>query len=73
VTSTESPSGGQVGRANQRSYSARGGRISSPMPDGTKVAGVGPWNPTLGETPKLPAPQLGEHTAGVLAEFGMRS
>ena len=45
----------------------------SPMPDGTKVAGVGPWNPTLGETPKLPAPQLGEHTAGVLAEFGMRS
>ena len=42
----------------------------SPMPDGTVAAGVGPWNPTLGETPEKPAPQLGEHTAAVLAEFG---
>ena len=42
----------------------------SPMPDGTAVSGVGPWNPTLGSTPDRPAPQLGEHTESVLAEFG---
>ena len=45
----------------------------SPMPDGTAVAGVGPWNPTLGETPEKPAPQLGEQTEAILAEFGIRN
>jgi crotonobetainyl-CoA:carnitine CoA-transferase CaiB-like acyl-CoA transferase len=44
-----------------------------PMPDGTAVSGVGPWNPTLGRTPDWPAPQLGEHTAAILAEFGIRN
>jgi crotonobetainyl-CoA:carnitine CoA-transferase CaiB-like acyl-CoA transferase len=45
----------------------------SPMPDGTAVAAVGPWNPTLGQTPERSAPQLGEHTEAVLAEFGIRN
>jgi len=45
----------------------------SPMPDGTTVAGVGPWNPSVGETPERPAPQLGEQTAAILAEFGIRN
>ncbi len=45
----------------------------SPMPDGRAVAGVGPWNPSLGETPEKPAPQLGEHTAAILEEFGIRN
>ena len=45
----------------------------SPMPDGTAVAGVGPWNPSLGRTPKRPAPPLGEHTEAILAEFGIRN
>jgi len=45
----------------------------SPMPDGTAVAGVGPWNPSLGETPARPAPQLGEQTEAVLAEFGIQN
>ena len=45
----------------------------SPMPDGTAVAGVGPWNPSLGKTPDNPAPRLGEHTAAILAEFGIRN
>jgi len=45
----------------------------SPMPDGTAVTGVGPWNPTLGETPERPAPQLGEQTEAILAEFGIRN
>jgi len=45
----------------------------SPMPDGTAVAGVGPWNPSLGKTPENPAPRLGEHTAAILAEFGIRN
>ena len=45
----------------------------SPMPDGTTAAGVGPWNPTLGQTPERPAPQLGEHTEAILEEFGIRN
>ena len=45
----------------------------SPMPDGTAVAGVGPWNPSLGKTPENPAPRLGEHTAAILAELGIRN
>ena len=34
----------------------------TPMPDGTAVAGVGPWNPSLGQTPERPAPKVGEHS-----------
>jgi len=45
----------------------------SPMPDGTAVAGVGPWNPSLGKTPESPAPQLGEQTEAILEEFGIRN
>jgi crotonobetainyl-CoA:carnitine CoA-transferase CaiB-like acyl-CoA transferase len=45
----------------------------SPMPDDTEVAGVGPWNPSVGKTPERPAPRVGEHTEAVLAEFGMRN
>lgn len=44
----------------------------SPMPDGTAVAGVGPWNPSLGETPEKPAPGLGEHNESVFSEFEIR-
>jgi len=43
----------------------------TPMPDGTTAAGVGPWNPTLGQTPERPAPKVGEHTETVLSEFGV--
>ena len=43
----------------------------TPMPDGTAVAGVGPWNPSLGQTPERPAPKVGEHTEAVLSEFGV--
>jgi crotonobetainyl-CoA:carnitine CoA-transferase CaiB-like acyl-CoA transferase len=43
----------------------------SPMPDGSTAAGVGPWNPTLGQTPERPAPKVGEHTEAVLSEFGV--
>ena len=43
----------------------------TPMPDGTTAAGVGPWNPTLGQTPERPAPKVGEHTEAVLSEFGV--
>jgi alpha-methylacyl-CoA racemase len=45
----------------------------SPMPDGTTTAGVGPWNPAIGETPEKPAPRIGEHTEAILEEFGMRN
>jgi alpha-methylacyl-CoA racemase len=58
--------------ATDPTFAAAGLLERSPMPDGTKVAGVGPWNPTLGETPEKPAPQLGEHTESVLSEFGAR-
>ena len=45
----------------------------SPMPDGTAVAGVGPWNPSLDRTPERPAPPLGENTEAILEEFGIRN
>lgn len=35
------------------------------------LPGVGPFFPALGRTPSRPAPALGEHTAAVLAEFGV--
>jgi crotonobetainyl-CoA:carnitine CoA-transferase CaiB-like acyl-CoA transferase len=42
----------------------------SPMPGDSTVAGIGPWNPSVGVTPARPAPKLGEHTEAVLHEFG---
>jgi crotonobetainyl-CoA:carnitine CoA-transferase CaiB-like acyl-CoA transferase len=43
----------------------------SPMPGDSTVAGIGPWNPSLGKTPKKPAPKLGEHSEAVFSEFGI--
>lgn len=45
-------------------------REATPMPDGSTLACAGPSLPGLGRTPETPAPQLGAHTAAVLAEFG---
>ena len=45
----------------------------SPMPGSAPVAGIGPWHPSLGRTPERAAPRLGEHTAAILAEFGIRN
>jgi crotonobetainyl-CoA:carnitine CoA-transferase CaiB-like acyl-CoA transferase len=42
----------------------------SPMPDGSAIAGIGPWIPSLGRTPGRSAPKVGEHTEAVFAEFG---
>ncbi len=68
---------GPVHGLTRRSRTRRSPRpVSSnqtPIPDGTTAAGVGPWNVGLGETPDRPAPQLGEHTAAILAEFGIRN
>jgi len=46
---------------------------STPMPDGQVTEGVGPYLSSVGRTPDRPAPQLGEHTAAILAEFGIRN
>ncbi len=45
-------------------------REATPMPDGTQMVCAGPSLPGFGRTPETPAPQLGAHTAAVLAEFG---
>jgi crotonobetainyl-CoA:carnitine CoA-transferase CaiB-like acyl-CoA transferase len=54
-------------------FAAAGLVENSPLPGGSAVVGVGPWNPGLGETPDRPVPQLGEHTAAILAEFRIRN
>ncbi len=54
-------------------FAAAGLVEETPMPDGAVLPGVGPLLPTLGRTPARPAPRLGEHTAAILAELGMRN
>jgi alpha-methylacyl-CoA racemase len=39
------------------------------LPDGEELIGVGPLLPSLGRSPRRPAPRLGEHTEAVLAEL----
>jgi len=55
------------------SFAAAGLIEETPMPDGTSIPGVGPLLPALGRTPDQPAPKLGEHTAAILDEFGIRN
>ena len=55
------------------SFAAAGLIEETPMPDGTSQPGVGPLLPALGRTPARPAPRLGEHTAAILAELGIRN
>jgi crotonobetainyl-CoA:carnitine CoA-transferase CaiB-like acyl-CoA transferase len=45
----------------------------TPLPGGATAPGIGPWNVGIGATPDRPAPKLGEHTAAILAEFGIRN
>jgi alpha-methylacyl-CoA racemase len=54
-------------------FAAAGLAETTPLPGGATAPGVGPWNGGLGATPDRPAPQLGEHTAAILAEFGIRN
>ncbi len=42
---------------------------TTPAPGGTTLHSIGPFLPSLGHTPEQPAPNLGEHTAAVLAEL----
>jgi len=55
------------------SFAAAGLIEETPMPDGTSQPGVGPLLPALGRTPDQPAPKLGEHTAAILSELGIRN
>jgi crotonobetainyl-CoA:carnitine CoA-transferase CaiB-like acyl-CoA transferase len=54
-------------------FEAAGLKEKTPMPGGEAAPGVGPWLAGVGRTPDRPAPKLGEHTAAILAEFGMRN
>ncbi len=42
---------------------------STPTPDGGTLTGIGPLHPSLGRTPRRPAPLLGQDTARLLAEL----
>jgi len=57
--------------ATEAAFTAAGLIERSPLPDGSSVAGIGPWHPSLGRTPGEPAPLVGEHTEAVLREFGI--
>jgi crotonobetainyl-CoA:carnitine CoA-transferase CaiB-like acyl-CoA transferase len=54
-------------------FKAAGLVEETPMPGGQPASGIGPWLVGIGRTPDRPAPKLGEHTAAILAEFGMRN
>lgn len=54
-------------------FAAAGLTETTPLPGGATALGVGPWNVGVGATPRRPAPKLGEHTAAILAEFGIRN
>jgi len=54
-------------------YAAAGLKESTPMPDGQVIEGVGPFLPSVGQTPDRPAPMLGQHTTAIMAEFGIRN
>ena len=43
----------------------------TPAPGGDPLSAPGPFLPSLGVTPTQRAPGLGEHTAAILAEFGL--
>ena len=58
---------------SDQSFAAAGLVEETPMPGGATLPGVGPLLPALGRTPDQPAPKLGEHTAGILDELGMRN
>lgn len=51
--------------------SAMGLMEGTPAREGQSLPAPGPFLPSLGVTPEEPAPGLGEHTAAVLAEFGI--
>ena len=51
-------------------YADAGWMEDLPVPDGASAV-PGPFIPSLGRTPARPAPALGEHTAKILAEFGV--
>jgi crotonobetainyl-CoA:carnitine CoA-transferase CaiB-like acyl-CoA transferase len=44
---------------------------TTPMPGAGELATPGPYHPSLGRTPRTPAPAVGEHTERVLQEFGV--
>lgn len=54
-------------------FAAAGLCEDTPLPGGATAPGIGPWNAGVGRTPDRPAPALGEHTASVLDEFGIRN
>jgi crotonobetainyl-CoA:carnitine CoA-transferase CaiB-like acyl-CoA transferase len=52
-------------------YDASGLVEATPTPSGGSFRAPGPTLPSLGRTPKTPAPALGQHTREILAEVGL--
>ncbi|MCB2188475.1 MAG: CoA transferase [Deltaproteobacteria bacterium] len=51
-------------------YQDSGWTEATPLPSGATLAGVGPFQPSVGRTPARPAPQPGEHNQALAREFG---
>jgi crotonobetainyl-CoA:carnitine CoA-transferase CaiB-like acyl-CoA transferase len=61
-----------VAGAQQESYFAAAGLVEpTPLTGGMTLSGIGPFLPSLGQTPSQPAPRLGQHTEAVLREHGL--
>ncbi|HQL29017.1 MAG TPA: CaiB/BaiF CoA-transferase family protein [Thermoanaerobaculales bacterium] len=58
--------------AEAQAAAAGAGQLeATPAPGGGTIDGVAPFVPSLGRTPATPVGAVGEHTARVLAEFGI--